>query len=79
MVECSTRSFSRTNIKVDFLNVKQMPFTLMNEEFEFLCSLMTLSFNKDILRHSQHLYSHCVYYVYYYSILLSFSLVLSHN
>ena len=58
MVECSTRSFSRTNFKVDFLNVKQISFTLMNEEFEFLCCLTTPSFNKDIRHHSQHLYSH---------------------
>ena len=35
-----------------------MPFTLMNEEFEFLRCLMTHSFNKDIRPHSQQLYAH---------------------
>ena len=45
-------------LKLIFLNVKQMAFTLMNEEFEFLCSLMKPSLNKDIRPHSQQLYSH---------------------
>ena len=59
MVECSARSFSHNQIlKLIFLNVKQMAFTLMNEEFEFLRCLMTPSFNKDIRPHSQQLYSH---------------------
>ena len=35
-----------------------MAFTLMNEEYEFLCCLMMPSFNKDIRPHSQQLYSH---------------------
>ena len=59
MVEYSARSFSPQQIfKLIFLNVKQMAFTLMNEEFEFLCCLMTRRFNKDIRPHSQQLYSH---------------------
>ena len=45
-------------IKLISLNVKQMAFTLMNEEFDFLCCLMTPSFNKDIRPHSQQLHSH---------------------
>ena len=59
MVECSARSFSPQQIlKLVFLNVNQMAFTLMTEEFEFVCCLMTPSFNKDIRPHSQQLYSH---------------------
>ena len=54
----SKKLFPQQILKLIFLNVKQMAFTLMNEEFEFLCFLMTSSFNKDIRPHSQQLYSH---------------------
>ena len=54
----SKKLFPQQILKLIFLNVKQMAFTLMNEEFEFLCCLMTPSFNKDIRPHSQQLYSH---------------------
>ena len=54
----SKKIFPQQILKLIFLNVKQMAFTLMNEEFEFLCCLMTPSFNKDIRPHSQQLYSH---------------------
>ena len=53
----SKKLFPQQVLKLIFLNVMQMAFTLMNEEFEFLC-LMTPSFNKDIRPHSQQLYSH---------------------
>ena len=54
----SKKLFPQQILKLIFLNVKQMALTLMNEEFEFLFSLMTPSFNKDIRPHSQQLYSH---------------------
>ena len=54
----SKKLFPQQILKLIFLSVKQMAFTLMNEEFEFLCCLMTPSFNKDFRPHSQQLYSH---------------------
>ena len=77
----SKKLFPQQILKLIFLNVKQMAFTLMNEEFEFFSSLMTPSFNKDIRPHSQQaiLTSTVIYYVYYYSTLLSFLLVISYN
>ena len=55
--------FSKQIFKLIFLNVKQMPFALMNEEFEFLCCLMPPSFNRDIWHHSQRLYAHQLLYI----------------
>ena len=76
----SKKLFPQQILKLIFLNVKQMAFTLMNEEFEFLYCLMTPSFNKNIRPHSTAiLTSTVIYYVYYYSILLSFLLVISHH
>ena len=65
--------FPKQILKLIFLNVRQIPFTLMNGEFEFLhsvekqvqflCSLMMPSFNKDIRPHSQQPYSHQLLFI----------------
>ena len=55
--------FPKQIFKLIFRNVKQMPFALMDEEFEFLRCLMPPSFNKDVWHHSQQIYAHQMLYI----------------